>query len=683
MSNRTELSRRSLLKVVTGVGAGFALGIFPSISCAEDPKKPAVVFEPSAWVKVEPDGGITVMIAKSDMGQGVRTALAMLVAEELDVDWKKVKVSQATSDPKFGRQGTGGSSSITSMNRSLREVGATARAMLLAAAGQQWGVDPATLTTANGVITNPATGKTIAYGELTAAASGLAIPGSPAKLKTPDQFRIIGKPTGRVDNLDVVTGRAKYGLDLKVDGMKYAVIARPPTMGGSLKTLDDAAARKVPGVVDVQKFGNGVAVIATNTWAAISGRDALKVTWNQGSTTSTKEIHEKLVGAVRDHLPMPDGSKVVNASYDFPFLAHATMEPMNAIADVKDDRADLYCGTQVPDAAQGTVAQVAGVPQGSVTVHNTLLGGGFGRRLQTDFIREAAGLSKQMKCPIKLVWTREDDMQNDFYRPMSHHSMRGALDATGKPVGWSHQALQVGGNPNARFGGAGIQYSIDGAQMLFGGIRDVPVPTGPWRSVEHTLLSVSNECFIDEMARASGKDPYEFRKDLIKSDRLKNVLTVAAENAGWGKPLPKGHARGIACFEGYGSYAAHVVEVSVADGKVKLHRVVAAIDCGMVINPKGVEAQIQGAITDGLSTALRAEITLENGGIVQSSWTNYKWMTLDAMPTVEVHIVKSDNSPGGMGEPGYPSVPAAVANAVCAATGKKVRKFPIKLEEMV
>ncbi len=672
-----------MLKVMGGVGASLAIGIFPTISCAADPKKPGVVFEPSAFVKIDPDGLVTVTICRSDMGQGVRTSLAMLVAEELDVDWKKVRVIQADTSSKYGRQGTGGSSSITGMNHSMRQVGATARAMLVAAAAKQWSVDPASVKTESGNAIHPDTGKTLAYADLTAAAAAQPMPTTGILLKDPSQFKIVGKPTNRVDNLDVVTGKAVYGLDVKVPGMAYAVIARPPAFGAELNTMDDTAARKVPGVLDVQKFRNGVAVIASNTWAAISGRDALKLDWKPGPNVdvTSKSIREKLVATLIDHRPVSADAKVVEATYDFPFLAHATMEPMNAVADVKGDQCTLWAPTQVPNGAQGAAAGVLGVPPANVNVNVTLLGGGFGRRLQTDFIEEAVGLSKQTGKPIKLLWTREDDMQNDFYRPTSHHSFKAALDSSGNPTVWSHQALQASGNPGAQFRTNGLQYTIPDAQMRFGG-AGVPVRTGPWRSVEHSLINVANECFVDELARAAGKDPFEFRKALIHDERLKTVLVLAAEKAGWGKPLPKGHARGIACFSGYGSHAAHVVELSVVNGEVKLHRVVAAVDCGLAINPKGVEAQIQGAITDGLSTALRAQITIDKGGVVQTSWTGFKWMTLDAMPVVEVHVVPSTGASGGMGETGYPSVPAAVANAIAAATGKKVRKFPIKISEL-
>lgn len=693
MSNRVELSRRGLLRVVGGVGASFMLGGFASVACASpaaasvsgaDDKAARPVFAPNAYIKVDPDGSVTVTITRSDMGQGVRTSLAMLVAEEMDLDWKQVKVIQAgAGTPPIGGGGTGGSSSIRSMHRQLREMGAAARMMLVGAAAKQWGVEVSTLKTADGKVINPATGKSLAYADLTAGAAAEAVPTGVA-LKDPKDFKIVGKPANRVDNVSVATGKAVYGLDARVDGMAFAVLARPPAFGGSLKDVDDADARKVPGVLDVLKLDTGVAVVASNTYAAMAGRDALKLEWNAGPNAdlSTAKITEGLKGAVVDHKTMPAGAKVVEATLELPYLAHATMEPQNCLADVKDGSCTLWAPTQMPTGAQQAAARELGISTDNVVVHTTLLGGGFGRRFQTDFVRDAVRISKAAKRPIQLVYTREDDMRNDFYRPACYCSFRGAVDTNGKAVGWSHQAIQAAGGRPRGFGNANIVYDIPESGMIYGGVN-FPIPTGAWRSVENSQLNPANECFVDELAHAAGSDPLEFRLAHIKDDRLKNVLTVAAKQAGWGTPLPKGHGRGIACFAGYGSYIAHVVEASVENGKVRVHRVVAAVDCGTTINPKGLEAQVQGGCVDGLSTALRAAITIDKGGVVQGSWPDYKWMTMEAMPKIETHIVSNGADPGGMGEVGYPSVPPAVANAVFAATGKRVRKFPIKVEELV
>jgi isoquinoline 1-oxidoreductase beta subunit len=505
------------------------------------------------------------------------------------------------------------------------------------------------------------------------------------KRKDKANYKLIGKGATRVDNPAVVNGTAMYGIDAKVDGMVYAVIARKPAFGALLESADYAEARKVPGVLDVLKVGSGVAVIATNTWNAIKGREALKINWNMGPNAEldSAKVSAALHAAVGPHMDLPAGAKTIEATYELPFLAHATMEPMNALADVRDDGCTIWTGTQSPDGAQGQVAQRLGIPREKVVVNVMLLGGGFGRRLANEYAVEAAEISQAIKKPVKLLWTRDDDMRHDNYRPAGFHSLKGVLDASGKPIGWSHQAVTSGGRAAAsQFRETRVAYDIATAGMRNAG-GGVPVPTGAWRSVENTLNNVANECFIDELAHAAGKDPFEYRRQLIKDERLRKVLETAAEKADWGKSLPAGHGRGIACFAGYGSYAAHVMEVSVQGKKVKVHRAICVIDCGMAINPKGVEAQMQGACTDGLSTALRAAITIEKGGVKESSWFDYQWMTIDAMPKVEVYILENGTEPGGMGEPGYPSVAPAMANAVFAATGKRVRKFPIKVDELV
>lgn len=691
MSDRREISRRLLLKVVGGASASFVLGGFAVAACASPASatshedKAAAVFAPNAYVKLDPDGTVTVTIVRSDMGQGIRTAFAMLVAEEMDVDWKKVKVVQAGANTAaVGGGGTGGSSSVRGMNRQLRQMGASARAMLVAAAAKSWGVEPAACKTENGKVLDPTGQKSIAYTELIADASTQAVP-QDIKLKDPSEFKIVGKGAGRVDNSQVVTGKAIYGVDAHVDGMVFAVVSRAPAFGASLTSFDATAAKATPGVLDVVRIDSGVAVVATNTWAAMKGRQALKMDWDLGPNAelTSAKITETLKGAVVAHREMPATGKTIEATYELPYLAHATMEPMNALADVRDGRCTLWLSTQAPDGAQGTAARICGIAPSNVTVHVCLLGGGFGRRFHTDFVSEAVQLSKAMNKPVKVIWSREDDMRNDYYRPASHHALKGELDDAGAAVGWSHQAIQSAGG-KGRFSGSGLPYDIPNAGLLYGGAgTPIPVPTGPWRSVENTQLTVINECFIDEMAHAAGKDPFEFRRAMIKDQRLKAVLELAAAKADWGKPLPKGHGQGIACFAGYGSYIAHVVEASVQDGEVRVHRVVAAVDCGQAINPKGVEAQVQGGCVDGLSTALRAAITIDKGGVVEGSWPEFRWMTMEAMPKIETYALAGGKDFGGMGEVGYPSVPPAVANAVFAATGKRVRKFPIKLDELV
>lgn len=688
----SALTRRTFLKLVGGVGASFALGSF-AVACSSEPKTEASrqkgdPFAPSLFLKIDPDGTCTVTVSKSDMGQGVRTSFAMLVAEELDADWSKVKVIQAHGDSAtygaHGGQGTGGSSSTRSMNRELREVGAAARAMLIAAAAQQWKVDPASCKTESGKVLGPG-GKSQTYGELTTVAKAIPVPEKGSfKVKDRSEFKIIGKPTNRVDNADVVTGKAMFGLDVHVDGMLYAVCLRPPAFHGQSQQVDDAAARKVPGVVDVVPISSGVAVIATNTWAALKGREALKVDWkNDNGGVSTQTIRASLKQAVIEHKEMPSGAKVIEANFELPYLAHATMEPLSAVADVRADAAEVWSGSQSPDGAQEQIAEATGLSPDKVTMHTMILGGGFGRKFSNEWIGEAVQLSKHMKKPIKLLWTRECDIQHDIYRPMSEHAIKAAVDAQGNPVGWSHQYLQAPGRGGGNYGnGTYLPYTFPNAFMRSGGVS-VPVPSGPWRSVEHTQIVVANECFVDELAHAAGQDPYEFRRKMLKNDRVRKVLQMAAEKAGWGTPLPKGSGRGIACFEGYGSCIAHVVEVTVKGNEIKLDRMVAVVDVGTAINPRGVEAQVQGAFVDGIATSLKAAITVESGGAVQNNWDGYEWARMTDVPKIEVYVADSGGGFGGMGEVGYPSGPPAIANAIFAATGKRVRKFPIKVEELV
>jgi isoquinoline 1-oxidoreductase subunit beta len=681
----SSLTRRTFFKLVGGVGASFALGSFTTIACASGDSKPqkGESFVPNAFLKIDPDGTCTVTITKSDMGQGVRTTFAMLVAEELDADWSKVRVVQAPGDRAvYGRQGTGGSGSTRGMHEQLRNVGATARVMLVAAAAQKWGVDPSTCKTENGKVM-ASDGRSVGYGELTTLAKGIPVPTGNFK-KDKSQFKLIGKATNRVDNGDVVTGKAMYAMDVQLDGMVYAVCLRPPAFGASPSTIDDAAAKKVAGVIDVFPIPSGIAVIAKNTWAALQGREALKVAWkNDNSAVSTTTIRDGLKKSVVAHMDMPAGAKAIEATFELPYLAHATMEPLNAVAHVRDDSVEVWSGTQSPDSAQDQVARITGLPKDKVVIHTMLLGGGFGRKFSNEWIGEAVELSKKLKKPVKLLWSRECDMQHDLYRPMSHHALKGSVGTDGKAVGWSHQYLEAGEAGGGDYKNRTyLPYEIPTAGMRQGGGAS-PVPTGPWRSVENTQINVVNECFIDELAHAAGKDPFHFRRDLMKNDRLKKVMEVAAEKAGWGSALPAGSGRGIAVFNGYGSCIAHIIEVTVRDKTIKVNRVVAVVDPGTTINPRGVEAQVQGACIDGLSTALKAAITVENGGVVESNWDTYEWLRMPEVPKIEVYIADSGAEFGGMGEVGYPSVPPALANAVFAATGKRVRRFPIKVEELV
>jgi isoquinoline 1-oxidoreductase beta subunit len=609
----------------------------------------------------------------------------MILAEHMDCDWTKVKALQADGDgAKYGRQGTGGSGSTRGMLQQLSRMGASARAMIVEAAATEWGVDKTTCRTENGVVYHDASKRSKKYGELASAAAALTVPET-APLKDRNDFRIVGKPTLRVDNHDVVTGKALFAQDVQVENAAYGVISRRPAFGASLKSFDDTEARKTPGVIDVFRVSSGVCVLATNTWAALKGREALVCDWDLGPNVGvdSAELSKRMRECVGEHPAMPEGAKVVDATYDFPYLAHYTMEPMNAVADVRADSCTIWAPSQGPDGVQSQVSRMLGLPIEKVKVHVPLLGGGFGRRSSGDFVQEAVEASRQAKRPVKLFWTRDDDMRNDNYRPMSHHAMRGAV-LDGKPVAINHQFIKAQRGAARTASGPrnmGMPYNIPNATQM-GGAADSPVPTGAWRSVDHSQVNVAIECFIDELAHAAGKDPLQFRRENTTDARLLEVLRVAEEKSGWKTPPPSGVHRGVACFDGYGGRTAHVVELSIVGNKVKLHRVVCVVDCGYAINPKSVEAQMQGACVDGLATALFAEITIDKGGVVQSTPMDYEWMRMDSMPKLEVYVLENDPQPAGMGETGYPGVPAAVANAVAAATGKRVRKFPIRLDEL-
>ena len=674
-----------MLKLVGGVGAGLALGCVP-LKASGKADKAGVVFVPNEYITVGPDGIVTVTITRSDMGQGIRTTIAMIVAEELDADWSKVRVAQAGAGAKkVSGGGTGGSSSTPGLYKNLRNIAAGSRQMLVDAAAKQWGVDPSTCHTAAGKVINAA-GKSLAYGELTAMASTMTPPADP-KPKPRSEFKIIGKPTSRVDNRDVVTGKAIYGHDVHVDGMVFAVVSRRPAVGAQFVSFDATETKKVPGVIDAIQMGSGVAVIATNTYAAIKGREALKVKWELGENANLDSAvaSQKMRAALGEHKPMPEGAKVVEATYEFPFLSHCTLEPMNAVADVREGSCTIWTGSQAPTGIQGQVGRQLGIDASNVTVNVPLLGGGFGRRFMHDWVGEAVEISKAVKKPVKLLYTRDDDLKTDFYRPAGVRSFKGAVDASGEIVAWSGLSADSngGGGGRGRAGRPAIPYDIPGATNQHGG-AGISIPTGAWRSVENSTNNPAYECFMDELAHAAGKDPVAFRMAKIRDPRMKKVLETAVAKAGWGKTLPAGHGMGVAIFQGYGSYAAHVAEVSVKDGKIKVERMVCAVDPGIAVNPKGVEAQMQGATIDGVATALKAKITLDKGQIQETSYFDYEWARMPDAPKTEVYIVESgDNAPGGMGEVGYPSVIPAIANALAAATGKRARTFPIKLSELV
>jgi isoquinoline 1-oxidoreductase beta subunit len=706
MARLETVSRRDFLKAGAVAGGGLVLAVSlpdPLLRSAWA----ADAAPPNAWVKIGSDDSITILSARSEMGQGVYTALPTLVAEELDVDLGKVKVEIAPVDAVYinsllGGQITGGSTSVVEGYDKLRVAGAQARAMLVAAAAQKWGVDAAACRTASGVVQGPA-GQKATYGELAEAAARLPVP-KDVKLKDPAEYRYLGKPINRLDSKGKIDGTAEFGLDVKLPGMLYAALAQCPVIGGTPTSFDDAAAKGMPGVKSIVKISDGVAVVADSWWRAKTARDALTVKWDEGAgraldsegmaaalkaaTTKPGAVIKKIGDADQ---AMSGAARTVKADYELPFLAHAPMEPMNFTADVRKDSCLVVGPTQFQQLAAGVAADAAGLKPEQVTVKTTFLGGGFGRRIDVDFIRQAVEISKAAGVPVKLVWTREDDMTHDFYRPTSYHQMAGALDAQGRPVALKFHLTSPSVTsrlfpPVVKDGvdpfmteAAAVPYDIPN-QLADVVIHDTGLRVGYWRSVSHALNSFAYESFMDELAVAAGKDPYEFRRGLLdKQPRLRHVLELAAEKAGWGKPLPRGRARGIALMEGYGTSMAQVAEVSVAGNTVRVHRVVVAADAGRLVNPNIVRQQLEGAIIFGLSAVLFGEVTLKDGRVQQTNFHNYPVVRMPESPAIDVILVESTEKPAGIGEPGTAVIGPAVANAVFAATGKRLRRLPLRL----
>ena len=700
MSQVFKVGRRDFVRISAGAGAGLWLGVnLPGVAEAAAPR----AFQPSAFLSVDEAGAVTVWVAKSEMGQGVRTSLPMLVAEELEADWSRVRVEPALADAKYGNMGTGGSTSIRTNWEPLRKVGAAAREMLLVAAAREWGVEARACRAEGGAILGPG-GKRLGYGALAAAAARLPVPKDPP-LKDPKDFRIVGRPTRRLDSGDKVTGRAVFGIDVRVPRMLHAVVARCPVYGGKVRSFDAARTRAVSGLRGVHQVPSGVAVVASSTWAALQGREALAVAWDEGPAAaldsaairaSFEKAMERPQGVARREGAGAAGLGIavrrIEAVYELPFLAHATMEPMNCTADVRAGGATIWAPTQSPQWIQEAVGKALGIPERKVTVHTTLLGGGFGRRSMTDFAVEAALVSRAAGAPVKVTWTREDDMGHDFYRPASLHRLAAGLDAEGRLVAWTHRvvapsiARQIFGRPSFRPGverpdvveGAwDLPYGVPAIEVDYA-IPEVPVPVGWWRSVYSSQTAFANECFLDEVAAAAGADPLRVRRSLLaKEPRLLGVVELAAARAGWGSPLLPGRGRGLACHFSFGSWVAEVAEVSVEGGKVRVHRVVAAVDCGTVVNPSTARAQVESAVIYGLSAALRGEITVERGRARQTNFDRYEPLRIHEVPEIEVHFVESAAAPSGLGEPGLPPVAPALANAVFAATGKRVRRLPL------
>ncbi len=697
MAKSSAFSRREFLR--TGVTGGAALVVGFRLSArafagqaAEQEKKTPNPFD--AWVRITPNNRVTLILGKSEMGQGIMTALPMILAEELCVDWKNVKVEQAPTNPKIYDLGTGGSGSVAGSWLPLRRAGAAAREMLIAAAAQKWEVGADTCKAVDGQVVHGNPKRYLSYGELVEAAARLPIPNfNTVPLKNSDEFTLVGHDTRRYEARAKASGSAVFGIDSRPPGMLFAVVARCPVFGGKVISFDGAKAKAVPGVRDVIAFETsgrgasttgGIAVLAVNSWAAMQGRKALEVKWDLGPAAkeSSAGLHEQFLAnaakpgkIVRNDgdadSALASGAKQIEAAYEFPFAAHACMEPMNCTVHIRPDGAEAWAPTQAPQWAQGVIAEAAKLPPEKVIVHTTLMGGGFGRRYQADFVMEAAQVAKAAGKPVMVLWTREDDMQHDFYRPASYHKMQGALDANGNLAAWKHfqtsTSIAAKWRENGaekpeqgEFGtGSTIPYLTPNIRIEYA-LAESSVPRAWWRSVEHSTSGFVVESFVDELAVAAGED----------------------HKAGWGKPLPKGQGRGIAAFYSFDSYTAAVAEVSVKNGAVKLERLVYAVDCGRPINPEGIRAQVESAAIYGLSAASYDAITISGGRVEQANFNDYQMPRMNDAPKTEVHVVMSKEEPTGIGEPGLPVLAPAMCNAIFAATGKRLRRLPIQPRDL-
>jgi isoquinoline 1-oxidoreductase subunit beta len=731
------VSRRTFLKTGAAGGAALLIG-FRIPARATDPaqaqEKP-VINPLNAWVRITEDNRVTLILGKSEMGQGVMTALPMILAEELCLDWKQVNIEQAPTNPKIYDHGTGGSGSIADSWLPLRQAGAAAREMLIAAAARKWEVGADTCKAQNGTVVHGHPQRAFRYGELVAEASKLPIPNfQEVPLKNSNDFTIVGHDTRRIEGAAKANGSAKFGIDSRPAGLLYAVIARCPVFDGKVASFDSTKAKAVPGVKHVFQIETsgrgasttgGIAVVAENSWAAIQGRKALEIKWDEGSAASesSEQLHKQFLEnaskpgkAIRNdgdaEASLGSARKKVEAVYELPFAAHVCMEPMNCTVHIQDDRAEAWVPSQGPQWAQAVIAGAAKLKPEQVTVHTTLMGGGFGRRYQADFVMEAAEVAKVVKKPVMVVWTREDDMQHDFYRPRSYHKLQGALDEAGTLAAWKHfqtstsiaskWSEQGTNDPGlGEFGtGATIPYATPNVHIEYT-LAHSSAPRAWWRSVEHSSSGFVVESFIDELAQAAGQDPLAFRLKLIGEDRkipqfgerpeatpletarLKGVLKLAAEKANWGKAQPDNKGRGIAGFFSFDSYVAAVAEVTVGDRQLKVNRVVCAVDCGRAVNPAGIRAQVESAAIYALTATLKDAITVEHGSIVQSNFNDYDMIRMKEAPPIEVHIVPSDEKPTGIGEPTVPVIAPAISNAIFDATRKwkerrRLRCLPIR-----
>jgi len=705
-----DLSRRGFLRA--GAAASGALLLSFSLPFASGDGEAAKVetFVPNAFIRIGGDGEVVLTMPYVEMGQGTYTSIPMLIAEELEVDLKQVRLEHAPPNeklyvnPLLGVQATGNSNAIRGAWQPLRQAGATARSMLVSAAAKRWKVDPSSCRAQSGEVLHVPTGRSIRYGELVTDTAGMPVPEN-VTLKRPDEFKLVGTAAKRLDTPAKINGTALYGIDVRPPGVKIATLAQSPVFGGRVKSVDDAAARAVKGVRQIVRLDDAVAVVADHMGAAKKGLAALKIEWDDGPHAKliTEEIGRELEnatlksGAVAQTIgdvdkAMASAVAKVEATYQVPFLAHATMEPMNCTVHVRKDGCEVWVGSQALARAQAVAAKTAGLPLDKVVVHNHLIGGGFGRRLEVDGIIRAVEIAKQVDAPVKVVWTREEDIQHDMYRPYWFDRISAGLDENGKPIAWSHRfagssviarwlppAFKNGLDPDSTEGAIDLVYDLPNFHVEYVRVEPPGIPTAFWRSVGPSHNVFVTESFVDEMAAAAKQDAVAYRRALLdKSPRAKAVLDLAAEKAGWGQPLPKGSGRGVSLQFAFGNYLAQIAEVEVSkDGEVRLRRVVCAVDCGTVVNPDTVQAQIQSGIIFGATAALYGEITLKDGRVEQTNFDTYRVLRMNEAPAIEVYIVKSSEPPGGMGETGTSAIVPAVANAIFAATAKRLRKMPV------
>jgi isoquinoline 1-oxidoreductase subunit beta len=707
----TMISRRDFVVVMASAGGGLLLGCRLAERGSSD-EDPSSEFAPNAFVRVGTDDKVTLISSQVDMGQGVYTALPMLIAEELEVGLDQIRVEHAPpsdklyANPLVHFQMTGSSSSTRVFFEPLRKAGAAARIMLVAAAAAQWRVDPAECKARRGVVTHQPSGRRLSYGALAHAAAAQPAP-TQITLKEPRDFTLIGTSARRLDVPSKVDGTAQYSIDVRLPQMKVATLALSPVLGGKVASLDEAKAMAVRGVHQVVRLDDAVAVVADHMWAAEQGLAVLGVTWDDGPNagTSTADVLKDLVSASKGNgvIARKDGegaaglarrAKRIEAVYHVPFLAHAAMEPLSITVDIHPDRCEVWTASQVLSRTRATVATVTGLPLEKVVVHNLMPGGSFGRRLENDYVTVAVRIANRVQGPIKVVWTREQDMQHDAYRPYYYDPIAAALDAHGMPLAWTHRI--VGPSLLARWAPPAVHNGIDddavdsAVQMLY----DIPsvqieyvrheetvLNTGFWRGVGSTHNTFVMECFLDELAHAAHQDPVAYRRALLrKAPRAQAVLDLAAQRAGWGGSVPPGRGRGVALlYSGWETYMAQIAEVSVSpQGEIRVHRVVCACDCGEIVNPDIVTAQIEGGIIYGMTAALWGEVTLKNGRVEQSNFTDYRVARMNESPAIEAYLVRNHEKPGGMGEPGTACIGAAIANAVYAVTGKRIRKLPLQ-----